>query len=90
MANSMHNVINTGVVTADVVIGKRQILRELKKNNIAEITIATDAETHYITSLIELAKQHGVPYKLRGTMDEISANYGIAVPSGAVGVLKQA
>ena len=78
MANSMHN----------VVIGKRQILRELKKNNIAEIVIATDAETQYIASLIEVAKQSDVPYKLSGTMNEISSRYGIEVPSGAVGVLK--
>ena len=78
MANSMHN----------VVIGKRQILRELKKNNIAEITIATDAETQYIASLIDVAKEHGVPYRLSGTMNEISAEHGIQVPSGAVGVLK--
>ena len=78
MANSMHN----------VVIGKRQILRELKKNNVVEITIATDAETQYIAALIEVAKEHGVPYKLRSTMNEISAEYGIQVPSGAVGVLK--
>ena len=78
MAYSMNN----------VVIGRRQILRELKKDNIAEIQIATNAETQYITSLIEVAKEHGVPYKLNGTMDDISASYGIQVPSGAVGVLK--
>ena len=89
MAYSMRNVVNTGVVTTNVVIGRRQILRELKKDNIAEIRIATDAETQYITSLIEVAKEHGVPYRLSGTMDDISAEYGIAVPSGSVGVLKQ-
>ena len=69
-------------------IGKRQILRELKKDNVAEITIAHDAETQYIASLIEVAKAHGVPYKIRGSMNEISAEHGIQVPSGAVGVLK--
>ena len=78
MAYSMNN----------VVIGRRQILRELKKDNIAEIQIATDAETQYITSLIEVAKEHCVPYKLSGTRDEISAHYGVQVPTGAVGVLK--
>ena len=78
MANSMHN----------VVIGRRQIIRELKKSNIAEIQIATDAEAQYIASLIEVAKSQSVPYKLRGTMNELSASYGIDVPSGAVGVLK--
>ena len=77
MANSMKS----------VVIGKRQILRELKKGNIVQITIATDAETQYIASLIEVAKEYGVPYRLNGTMDEISKGYGIDVPSGAIGVL---
>ena len=71
-----------------VVIGRRQILRELKKNNVAEVIIATDAEASYIASLIEVAKQADVPYKLHGTMSEISQNYRIDVPSGAVGVLK--
>lgn len=78
MANSMHN----------VVIGKRQILREIKKNNIAEIQIATDAEQQYITSLIDVAQKNNVKYVIRSTMDEISALYGIDVPSGAIGVLK--
>ena len=78
MASSMSN----------VVIGRRQILRELKKNNVAEIIIATDAEASYIAGLIEAAKQAGVAYKLRGTMNEISAHYDIEVPSGAIGVLK--
>ena len=64
-------------------------MRELKKGNIAEIVIATDAETQYIASLIDVAKEHGAPYRLHGTMNDISAKYGIQVPSGAVGVLKQ-
>ena len=73
---------------SNVVIGRRQILRELKKNNVAEIIIATDAEASYIASLIDVAKQAGVAYKLHGTMSEISARYDIDVPSGAVGILK--
>ena len=75
--------------TSSVVIGRRQILRELKKGNVREIVIATDAEASYIASLIEVAKQSDVPYKLHGTMNEISAHYDIDVPSGAVGVLKE-
>ncbi len=78
MANSVQN----------VVIGKRQILRELKKGNIAEIQIAVDAETEYITFLIDCAKAHGVSYRLHSTMDQIALQHGIEVPSGAVGVLK--
>ncbi len=70
------------------VIGKRQILRELKNGNVAEIFIAADAETKYITELIEAAKSHGVNYRIGSTMAQIASECGIDVPSGAIGVLK--
>lgn len=72
----------------NVVIGKRQILREAKKNNIVEIKIAHDAEQEYIHSLIEIAKQYGVTYHICGSMAEFSEQYGIDVPTGAIGLLK--
>ncbi len=78
MANSKSN----------VVIGKRQILREAKKDNIVEIMIASDAEQEYIQSLIEIAKQYGIKYRICGGMAEFSAKYSIDVPSGAIGLLK--
>ncbi|MCM1194571.1 MAG: ribosomal L7Ae/L30e/S12e/Gadd45 family protein [Firmicutes bacterium] len=70
-----------------VVIGKRQILRELKNKNVREIRIASDAETQYIHSLIEAAKENSVKYVINGSMADISSEYGIDVPSGAVGLL---
>lgn len=73
---------------SNVVIGKRQILREAKKDNIAEIVIAADAEQEYIHSLIEIAKRHEVRYRICGSMEAFSAQYGIDVPTGAIGVLK--
>ncbi len=72
----------------NVVIGKRQILREAKKNNIVEIKIAADAEQDYIYSLIELAKQYEIKYRICGSMAEFSEQYGIDVPTGAIGTLK--
>jgi len=72
----------------NAVIGKRQILREIKKNNIAEIRIAADAEQDYIHSMIELAKQYGVKYLICGSRDAFSAEFGIEVPTGAIGLLK--
>ena len=71
-----------------VVIGKRQISRGIKDGIISEIVIATDAEQEYIKSLIVLAKQNNVKYKIQGTMQDISSAYGIDVPSGSLGVLK--
>ena len=73
----------------DVVIGKRQILREAKKGNIEEIRIASDAEQDYILSLIDIAREYDVKYRICLTRDEFSAQYGIAVPTGAVGLLKR-
>ena len=72
----------------NVVIGKRQILREAKKDNIVEIKIAADAEQEYIHCLIELAKQYGIKYVICGSMAEFSQKYGIDVPTGAIGTLK--
>lgn len=71
-----------------VVIGKKQILKELKSGNVQEIIIAVDAETEYVNLLVSAAREHSVNYLMRGTMAEIAASYGIDVPSGAVGVLK--
>ena len=71
-----------------VVIGRRQILREAKKGNVAEIRIATNAEQQYIHSLIDIAKQYEIKYFISGTMEEFSAYYGIDVPSGSIVVLK--
>lgn len=71
-----------------VVIGKRQISRGIKDGIISEIVIAADAEQDYIKSLIVLAKQNNIKYKIQGTMQDISSAYGIDVPSGSLGVLK--
>lgn len=71
-----------------VVIGKKQILKELKSGNVQEIIIAVDAEAEYVNLLVSAAREHSVNYLMRGTMAEIAASYGIDVPSGAVGVLK--
>jgi large subunit ribosomal protein L7A len=71
-----------------VVIGKRQISRGIKDGTIREIVIASDAEQEYIKSLIIIAKQNNVKYKIQGTMQDISSTYGIDVPSGSLGVLK--
>ena len=71
-----------------VVIGKRQIFRGIKDGIIQEIVIATDAEQAYIKSMIVVAKQNNVKYTIQGKMQDISSKYGIDVPSGSLGILK--
>ena len=72
-----------------VVIGKKQILKELKCGNVAEVIIAQDAEADYVNDLISAARQHSVNYRVQSTMAEIARAYDIDVPSGAVGILRK-
>ena len=71
-----------------VVIGKRQICRGIKDGIVQEIVIASDAEQAYIESLIIVAKQNKIKYSIKGTMQDISSAFGIDVPSGSLGILK--
>ena len=71
-----------------VIVGKKQILRLLKENHIKSIRIATDAQDEYVRSIREEALRHNVNVVAEGSMEEIARCYGIDVPSGAVGFLK--
>lgn len=71
-----------------VIVGKKQILRLLKENHIKSIRIATDAQDEYVRSIREKALRHNVKVVAEGSMEEIARCYGIDVPSGAVGFLK--
>lgn len=71
-----------------VIVGKKQILRLLKENHIKSIRIATDAQDEYVRSIREEALRHNVKVVAEGSMEEIARCYGIDVPSGAVGFMK--
>lgn len=71
-----------------VIVGKKQILRLLKENHIKSIRIATDAQDEYVRSIREEALRHNVNVVAEGSMEDIARCYGIDVPSGAVGFLK--
>lgn len=71
-----------------VVVGKKQILRSLTENNVKFIRIATDTDKDYAQTIANMARLHNVTVEYRGTMDEIAAEFGIDVPSGAVAQLK--
>ena len=71
-----------------VIVGKKQILRLLKENHINSIRIATDAQDESVRSIREEALRHNVKVVAEGSMEEIARCYGIDVPSGAVGFLK--
>ena len=71
-----------------VVVGKKQILRELKNHNIAEIRIAEDVDAEY-ADCIKAEARADVPYAVRGTMRQIADEYGVDVPTGAVGTVRK-
>lgn len=70
------------------VVGKKQILRELRSGNVAEIRIAQDVDTDYMETLKTQARTFDAPYLIRGTMRELADEFGVDVPTGAVAKLK--
>lgn len=74
--------------TERTVVGKKQILRFTKANELKRIRIATDADADYVRAIVSVAKAHNVPVETEGTMEQIAHRYGIDVPCGAVGFLK--
>ncbi len=70
------------------VIGKKQILREMKGGNVAEIVIAADADREYTAVLTEAARLFNVPFVIGSSMEELSDCFDVDVPCGAVGKLK--
>lgn len=73
----------------DVVVGQRQVVRELKQLNIAQIILASDADTAYKNNILGYARQYNVPVVSGVTSVELAERYGIEVKSAVVGVLKQ-
>ena len=74
--------------TERTVVGKKQILRFTKANELKRIRIATDADVDYVRAIVSVAKAHNVPVETEDTMEQIAHRYGIYVPCGAVGFLK--
>ena len=72
-----------------LVVGKKQILRLAKDNELTEIQIATDADANYVEEIMSVARPHNVKVVFQGTKQEIANNHGIDVPCGAVGFLKE-
>ncbi len=71
-----------------IVVGKKQILRLTKENELIKIQVATDADSEYVESILSVAKPHNVKVVFQNTMQEIARQHGIEVPCGAVGFLK--
>ena len=70
------------------VVGLRQVLRELKNDNVESIILATDADKKYKNTILSSAKIANVPVTIGSTSEKIAQKYGIEVKSAVVGFLK--
>ncbi len=70
------------------VIGKKQILRLAKENELEKIQIATDVDVDYAKAITAVARTHNIPVVFECNMEELARKYAIDVPSGAVGFVK--
>lgn len=71
-----------------IVVGQRQILRELKRDNVELIQIARDADKAYIETITAEAKKHGVTVTFDGTMNALAKRFHIDCATGAIAVVK--
>ncbi len=69
------------------VVGSKQAAKALKRDEVKELLIASDAELKLKNELIELAKEKGVPVKKATSMKELGKAFGINVGAAAVAIL---
>ncbi len=71
-----------------IVIGKKQILRLARENKLKCIQLAVDADAEYVSSIVAVAKAHNIRVFGENTREELAHKYGIEVPCGGIGFLK--
>lgn len=69
------------------VVGLKQVVRELKNNNVSKIILAEDADDDYKSTIHAAVNNSGVELISTSTRNEIAERYGIEVPSAVVGTL---
>jgi len=69
------------------VVGLKQTAKALKRDEVKELLIAADADPKLVDSLLDLAKEKGVPIKKATSMKELGSAFGINVGASAVALL---
>ncbi|VBB08856.1 ribosomal protein l7ae prokaryotes [Lucifera butyrica] len=78
----------TALKTAKKVIGVKQTLKAVEKEQVALVYMAADADARIIASLKELCCRRGVGVEYVPTMVELGKACGIEVGAAAVGLFK--
>jgi len=71
-----------------VVIGKKQTLRALLKNEAVKVYISKDADFHVTEPIVDVCKENGVEIIYFDNMRELGTACGIDVNAAAAAVLK--
>ncbi|HAQ41068.1 MAG TPA: 50S ribosomal protein L7ae-like protein [Clostridiales bacterium] len=71
-----------------IVIGKKQTLRALQRNEAEKIYISRDADLHITKVIADACQEHNVEIIYFDTMKELGAFAGINVNAAAAAVLK--
>lgn len=71
-----------------VVIGKKQTLRALLKNEAEKVYISKDADFHVTEPIVDVCKENGVEVIYFDNMRELGTACGIDVNAAAAAVLK--
>jgi len=71
-----------------IVVGKKQTLRALQRNEAEKVYISKDADLHVTKSVADACQEHGVEIVYFNTMKELGASVGINVNAAAAAVLK--
>jgi len=71
-----------------VVIGKKQTLRALLKNEAEKVYISKDADFHVTEPIVDVCKENGVEIIYFDNMRELGTACGIDVNAAAAAVLK--
>lgn len=71
-----------------VVIGKKQTLRALLKNEAEKVYISKDADFHVTEPIVDVCKEYGVEIIYFDNMRELGTVCGIDVNAAAAAVLK--
>lgn len=78
----MANNVNVGVV-----VGQRQVLRQLKQHNISKVLLASDADSRYKQTMLKEIQICNVEVDDSFTAQQLADKFGVDVPSAVVGIL---
>ncbi len=71
-----------------IVIGKKQTLRALQRDEAERVYISKDADLHVTREITDVCSEKGIEVTYFDTMKELGASVGISVNAAAAAVLK--